>query len=245
MTRRAERFWEIDFLRGAAIIMMVAFHIAFDFSFLGILSLPVFSLPWRLFAYATASLFILLSGISFTISYSRSRRSLYGTALYSKYLFRGALIIGGGMIITIATLVFLSSGYIIYGVLHFLGTMSILSPLLAKLGRLKIPAALLAIAAGWMISGTTGPAYLLPLGITPAGFGSFDYVPMLPWSGMFLIGMAAGDFLYPNAIRRIRIPESAAKNAFARFMAFLGRNSLVIYLIHQPVILFTAYLLTI
>ncbi|HNI42045.1 MAG TPA: heparan-alpha-glucosaminide N-acetyltransferase domain-containing protein, partial [Methanoregulaceae archaeon] len=72
-----ERYPEIDIARGIAVVMMVIFHIAFDLSFLGIAGIPVSSLPWRAFAMATAALFLLLVGISLSISagYAKTRLS--------------------------------------------------------------------------------------------------------------------------------------------------------------------------
>jgi len=63
-----KRFWEIDFLRGIAIVMMVVFHILYDFSFFGNFSFDVFSGFWFYFGKACAVLFLLLVGVSLVIS---------------------------------------------------------------------------------------------------------------------------------------------------------------------------------
>ena len=56
------RLWEMDALRGVAILMMVLYHLLFDLSALGGFPIDVFTGFWRLEARATASLFITLAG---------------------------------------------------------------------------------------------------------------------------------------------------------------------------------------
>ena len=60
-------------------------------------------------------------------------------------------------------------------------------------------------------------------------------MPLLPWFGLILIGMACGSLFYPGGRRGFLL--SAAEPALARPFEFLGRHSLVIYFLHQPLIL--------
>ena len=73
METSSKRFWEIDVLRGIAIIMMVVYHLSYDLYFLAGAPIKINSLSWTLFQRTTASLFLLLVGISLTISYSRAK----------------------------------------------------------------------------------------------------------------------------------------------------------------------------
>ncbi|WP_369425780.1 heparan-alpha-glucosaminide N-acetyltransferase domain-containing protein [Methanothrix sp.] len=88
---------------------------------------------------------------------------------------------------------------------------------------------------GWALSGIDGPVWLLPLGMAPSDFTSLDYVPLIPWFGVFLLGMSAGMCLYPNGRRRFDIPP--APPCSRGWIITAGRRSLLIYLIHQPIIL--------
>ena len=108
------RYWEIDFLRGVAIIMMIVFHAIFDFTFFSSYEIDLQSGFWWLFARITASIFIFLVGISLTLSYSRKKE-------FSKYLYRGTKIFSWGLVITLVTWIFLSQGFIAFGILHFIG----------------------------------------------------------------------------------------------------------------------------
>ena len=84
--------------------------------------------------------------------------------------------------------------------------------------------------------------WLLWLGLKPAGFQSFDYFPLLPWFGLVLLGIFAGNVFYPNGKRSFLLPEAKA-NPLIAFFSFLGRHSLIIYFLHFPILIALATLL--
>lgn len=88
---------------------------------------------------------------------------------------------------------------------------------------------------GFFLTGIYGPWWLLPFGIYPAGFTSVDYTPLFPWFGVVLIGIGIGNFLYTGGVRQFAVPR--LPDLFSAPLAFLGRHSLLIYLVHQPVII--------
>jgi uncharacterized membrane protein len=63
-----------------------------------------------------------------------------------------------------------------------------------------------------------------------------DYYPLLPWGGAALLGVACGRLNYPDGRRRLSLPDLSAA-APVRALRFLGRHSLLIYLLHQPILL--------
>lgn len=229
------RLWEIDLFRGIAILMMVLFHTVFDISFFGIAPLDVSTGFWRYFAYATASLFLLIVGVSLIISHDKAWQKISGLSLVLKFVYRGAFIFALGLLVTLGTWLYLGEGFVIFGILHLIGISIVLSPLFFRFGKLNILIGLACIPAGWIISGLNGPAILLPFGVMPAGFTSVDYTPLFPWFGMVLIGMGIGKFLYTAGERRFKIPQ--IPELIVTPLSFLGRHSLVIYLVHQPVII--------
>ena len=229
------RFPEIDVTRGIAILMMVLFHTLFDISFFGIAPVNVATGFWRYFAMATASLFLAVVGVSLVVSHARSAAKLSGFALTQKYLRRGAGIFALGLLVTAATWWYLHEGFVIFGILHLIGVSVMLSPLFFRFGRYNILIGLLIIAVGSSFHMIHGPIWLLPLGIYPASFTSVDYTPLVPWFGVVLIGLGIGEFLYAGGVRRFRIP--GLPGFVADPLTFLGRHSLIIYLVHQPVII--------
>jgi uncharacterized membrane protein len=231
----ASRFPEIDAIRGIAILMMILFHTVFDLHFFNIAPVNVSTGFWRLFAMATATLFLLVVGISLVVSHARSAAKLSGFALVKKFLFRGAGIFALGLLVTVATWLYLREGFIIFGILHLIGVSVMLSVLFFRFGKYNILPGLLCIAGGFFIGNISGPVWLLPLGIQPASFASVDYTPLIPWFGAVLVGMGMGEFLYSGGIRRFSAPH--LPDRIVRPLAFLGQYSLIIYLVHQPVII--------
>lgn len=229
-----ERYPEIDIARGIAVVMMVLFHIAFDLSFLGIAGIPVSSLPWRAFAMATAALFLLLVGISLSISAGYAKTRLSRSDFILKYLKRGAGIYTIGIGISIVTWIILPGAFIVFGILHLIGLSIALSPLYTGYSWQNLLAGLAIILVSPVVAAMRGDGWLVWLGIHPPAFYSIDYTPVFPWLGVVLIGVGLGAILYPRAARRWdhevpTLPRSPLR--------FLGRHSLAIYLVHQPIIL--------
>ncbi|MCX6684542.1 MAG: heparan-alpha-glucosaminide N-acetyltransferase [Methanoregula sp.] len=236
------RYWEIDLVRGIAILMMILFHFLFDLSFFTIFPVNVSFGFWRYFAFATASLFLLVVGISLTISHARAASTISRTRLVLKFLYRGAGIFLCGLLVTLCTWLYLGEGFVVFGILHLIGVSVIISPFFFRLKKYTIAVGLLCIATGWFFSTITGPLWLLSLGIHPATFWSVDYEPIFPWFGMVLIGMGLGEFLYPGGVRTFSLPT--LPQATTRLLAFPGQHSLLIYLIHQPIIILLLSALT-
>ena len=231
----AERYWEIDLVRGIAVVTMIIFHSAFDLSFLGVLPLNVSSGFLRMLAYLTASTFIFIVGVSFTISYAQAAPQLTRRDLALKYIRRGLKIFSLGLVITVITRVLVPSVYIVFGILHFIGISILLAPLFVRFGARNLILGIACIIAGYITNAVPGPWLLLWLGVHPASFASLDYVPLLPWFGLVLIGMTCGFFFYPDGQRRFSI--RAAEPVYARPFSILGRHSLLIYFLHQPLLI--------
>lgn len=233
-THVPERFPEIDFARGVAVIMMVVFHIAFDLYFLGIAPVPANSLPWRILAMSTAGSFLFLVGVSLSISAAHARKVLSRGEFILKYVKRGGLIFALGMAITLVTWIILPGYFIIFGILHLIGLAIVLSPLYTGFSWPNLLAGTAIILLGPVIAATRGSGWLLWIGIHPTTFYSIDYTPVFPWLGAVLLGVYTGTVLYPGGTRRWNtgVPEIPGKP-----FRTLGRHSLAVYIVHQPIIL--------
>ncbi|MBI4168259.1 MAG: DUF1624 domain-containing protein [Candidatus Aenigmarchaeota archaeon] len=228
-----QRFWEIDFFRGLAIVLMVLFNYAFTLDYFHIYAAAEGWLFWWLFPRIVAGMFIFIAGVALTISYSRRKNKQHHTK-------RGLKVFGWGLIITAVTWAFAPAVTVWFGVLHFIGLSIILSLLFVKLkpGRILVVASIFLIVGIYLNSLAFDFPWLLWLGLTPSSFSTLDYFPLFPWFGIFAIGMALGKKLYRNGKRRFKI----RKELFAP-LNFLGRHSLFIYLLHQPVLLGALYVL--
>jgi uncharacterized membrane protein len=240
-----ERFSEIDIARGIAILMMVLFHTLFDLSYFSLATVNVATGFWRYFAYATATLFLLVVGISLVISHARAARALLGLRLAQKFILRGLGIFALGLLVTLATWLYIPTGCILFGILHLIGVSVMLSPLFFRLKKYNLVAGLAFIAVGFFIIPLINPItmalpdpvalLLLPFGLHAATFWSVDYTPIFPWLGVVLAGLGIGEFLYGNGVRHFTMPK--VPDICVRPLTFLGRHSLLIYIVHQPVII--------
>ena len=237
-----DRFWEVDFLRGIAIVLMVLFHLAYDLNYFGVYEVELASGFWFYLARFTASLFLLLVGVSLTLSHSRAvivgREDRFRVHLLKRSLW----ILGLAMGVTLATYLFIGEGFIVFGVLHLIGISLLLAYPFLRLHGVNFIFGLLFILLGLYLQNLSVDfPWLLWLGLAPRDFSSVDYLPLLPWFGVILMGVAFGDFFYRDYRRRIRLPDLAGAPLVKR-LAFLGRNSLAIYLAHQPVLIGLMYL---
>jgi uncharacterized membrane protein len=235
--------WEIDVLRGIAVVAMVLYHFSYDLSYFGLFDVRFFRSGFGLDAgRAIGTSFVFLAGLSLTLSYQRAltQRSS-GRGLSPKYLWRGLRIFSYGLLITFVTWIFVPREMIVFGVLHLIGASIILAyPFL----KLKLPNAFLGvgcIAVGLYLHnfGTDHP-WLAWSGIRP-DFFMLDYWPIFPWFGVILLGVFAGNALYGGERKRTALPSPPLPAI--RPLAFLGRHSLPIYLAHQPILLATLILL--
>lgn len=235
-----ERYDELDAARGIAILMMVIFHTLFDLSWFRIWPVNVSTGFWQFFAYSTASLFLVIAGISLSISHARVVRSVPGISpgeIRMKYFRRGALVFACGLLVTLATYLYLGEGFVIFGILHVIGVSIMISPLFFRFQEKNLLIGAGVIITGMAISASaiSGPDLLLPLGIHSASFWSVDYEPLFPWSGLVLAGIGLGSLVYPDGKRAFPVPGFS--RPLISPLASSGRHSLVIYLVHQPVIL--------
>lgn len=220
---KANRLGEIDALRGMAIILMVIFHTIVDLKDFYHYPVNYHDGFWYYLGKSSASLFIFLAGLSATLATSHIRH--------------GSRIFFCGLALTIITWFYSPSWYIRFGILHFLGISLITYPLLNK----QKPVTLLLLATfaillgHWAADQIVQWPLLIPLGLLPAGFQTMDYYPLFPWYGIFLIGTAAGKYFYQSGTSLFpHVP-------FPQPLTFLGRHSLAIYLIHQPLLLVLLY----
>lgn len=225
---------ELDLLRSLALAMMVLYHLLFDLHQFYNGSINPLSPGWILFARSTLTLFLLLVGSSFALSWERSS-VLPPCTRIQKYLRRGAGLITCGLLISAVTYFLDPSSYIRFGILHMIGVSIILLSLFAPLREWNAVVGVMLLMLGpSILAMRTSTVLFVPIGLQPEHFVTVDYVPLIPWFGAVLLGYAAGYWIY--ILKRIPI-IFVSDGIFLRMIALPGRHSLLIYLVHQPVVL--------
>jgi uncharacterized membrane protein len=224
------------------VVMMVLYHFLYDLDYFGGYPLNVRSGPWLYFAEATAAVFIVLVGVSLTLSSSRARKGGASEKLYLRFFKRGLKIFSLGLVVTLTTYLLIGRGFIIFGVLHFIGVSIVLAYPFLRLRTFNLFAGAIFILLGVYLQGLTfNFPWLLWLGFVSDNFYTLDYFPILPWFGLVLIGIFLGNRFYQDGKRGFRLPNLSGFFIVDLF-GTLGRNSLMVYLVHQPVIVVALFL---
>ena len=88
------RLWEVDTVRGIAIILMICYHFIFDLAFFGAYSGNMYSASWQLVARSIGTTFIVVMGVSLALRHHRLAPEMGQKQMFIKYLRRGAIIFG-------------------------------------------------------------------------------------------------------------------------------------------------------
>ena len=228
---RGRRFAAIDAIRGAAIAAMVIYHGAFDLSARSLIPVNVVrDAGWIVFARSIAGTFLLLVGIGLVLATRKGLR-------IRPYLRRLGLIAASAALVSLVTWWVEPQEFIFFGILHEIALASILAlPFLWLPAWIVAPVAAAAIALPYVF---TSPFFDWPplwwVGLSATTPVTVDYVPIFPWFGVVLFGILIGrlfvaDFL-DSPFTRWR-----PANLLGKAAVWAGRWSLVIYLIHQPIL---------
>ncbi|KAB1081556.1 heparan-alpha-glucosaminide N-acetyltransferase [Methylobacterium soli] len=222
----------VDAARGVALLAMAAYHATWDLGYLR-LTPENYALtgPGRLAAHLIAGAFLLLVGIGLVLMNGHGVRA-------RPTLLRLLRIGGAALLITAATLLAFPDSYIFFGILHCIAVSSLLA-----LPSLFLPVALTALAAALVIAAPHLVAHplldapaLFFLGVGARAPQTNDYVPLFPWFGLVLAGVALGRLGLP-ALARARLGAWRPAGRPGRLATWAGRHSLAIYLVHQPLLL--------
>ncbi|MBB4041695.1 putative membrane protein [Microvirga flocculans] len=229
--------WDaLDVARGVAIAAMVVYHFSWDLSFLQLIDTNILQIPaWRWFARGIAGSFLMLAGFGLVLAHAKGFRR-------GPFLKRLLKVGGAALAVTLVTLLAFPQSYIFFGILHCIAVSSVMAlPFLGLPPALTLGAAAFCLAAPSLL---TSPALDAPwldwLGLGAADPVTNDYVPIFPWFGLVLIGVAAGRILLARR-ETGALALWRAKDPLSKGLAWAGRKSLPIYLIHQLILLGALY----
>lgn len=233
--RRLARLAAIDAVRGAAIAGVVLYHVVWDLAFLRLTGPELASHPlWIAFGRVLAGSFLFLAGFSLVLANDT-------WVSWGKYSKRMLKIVAAALAITAVTWFAFPQSFVYFGILHAIAFGSAVG-----VAFLTKPAWLTAaVGAGvltvprFFSSALFDPRWLAWIGFSQDTPPSNDFVPVFPWVGVFLLGLAAA-----QAVDREWLAGrlgASRRNPVSVGLIWLGRHSLAIYLIHQPVLLAVLY----
>ena len=234
----SRRIDAIDFARGAALVAMAIYHFAWDLEFFGYADAGMTtSGGWRLFARSIASSFLFLVGVSLYLAH---RDGVRWPAFWRRF----AMVAGAASLISAATYLATPATFIYFGILHHIALASLIGLLFVRL-----PAAALLVAAAaafaapfWLTTPALDWPALWWTGLSLNRAPSNDYVPLLPWFGAVLLGIAAARVAIATGLFQ-RLP-APGHGVVSRSLVWAGRHSLAVYLAHQPILIAIVWLVS-
>ncbi|GAA4258424.1 DUF1624 domain-containing protein [Azospirillum formosense] len=224
-TTTVRRVGAIDAARGVALLAMAVYHGSWDLTYLGLADFDLFGDPfWLAARTGILGSFLILSGLSLTLA------AQSGVDRH-RFLRRLALLVLAAGGVSAVSLAMFPDSPILFGVLHHMAVASLLGLVLLRLPwpmLLLLGVAVIALGETLAVPLFDEP-WLRWIGLMTFEPESNDYVPLFPWFGGFLFGMALGRLWRP-------VPTAAPGGAVGRWFAWAGRHSLAVYLLHQPVL---------
>ena len=209
---------------------MVCFHIVFDLQMFGYLPFgttlhPVFYWHARL----VAGSFLFLAGVSLWLAHGQGIR-------WPAFWRRWIKLVAAAALVTVATYVALPEYFVYFGILHCIAASSLIG-----LFALRLPAAAVAaLGAVIMVASyiLPDPAFNAPLlrfiGLATEPAMTVDFEPLFPWVGPFLLGLASAKWASARGLlHRLTLPDTPV----LRRLALPGQHSLMVYLVHQPILI--------
>ena len=245
------RLFEVDVCRGIAILIMVVYHLMWNLRNYAGYDINVQEGFWGYWQEATVGLFAILVGVSLTLSYRREREIRPVGSLWPKYLVRGATILTWGLLVTLVTYLTLGPDrFVRFGILHLIGVSIALAYPLLQFRWLNLALAAVVIGLGLVMDQIRPDLPWLSWLVRVPDTGGVDYAPVIPMLSRVLIGVFLGNLLQPQLAERLRSssttllgtrskmkPAWSAKNPAVRVLERMGQNSLLIYFVHQPILI--------
>jgi uncharacterized membrane protein len=225
--RPEARLIPLDAARTLALVAMVIFHFTFDLALFGHIPGETMSQPfWYYFARMIAGSFLFLAGVSLWLAHGQGIR-------WAAFWKRFAKVFAAALLVTIMSIWFVPGGTIWFGILHAIAATSLLGLLFLRLPwPVTLAIAALIFAAAWgPRSPAFNPLWLVWTGLAETRPNMGDYVPLVPWAAPALAGIA-----FAKAMRVDQWARTSPTRA-VDLLTFPGRHSLVIYLIHQPILI--------
>jgi uncharacterized membrane protein len=226
----SQRFDRLDALRGVAIVWMAVFHFCFDLNYFGLLTPKqnFYADPfWTQQRSAIVSLFLFTAGMA-------QAAALDAGQAWPRFWRRWAQIAGCAVLVSAGSALMFPRSWISFGILHGIALMLIGARVAAPLRAWLWPLGLvLIVLPQWLSHPAFDTRWTNWVGLVTRKPVTEDFAPLLPWLGVMLWGLAAGQWLLAH--RRSALAGSVPRAVVP--LALLGRWSLSFYMAHQPLLI--------
>lgn len=221
----------IDIARTLALLGMALFHLTFDLEMFGFLPPGTVAMPgpWAYFARLVAGSFIFLAGVSLVLAHGDGIR-------WHAFLRRLGILVLAALAITVGTYAVMPDAFVFFGILHAIAAFSVIGLMFLRMPpliTLAVAAAVFTLPWVWTHPVFQAPA-LLWLGLAPVPPRAMDFEPLFPWLAPFLAGMALTKAAKASSLWPIL---SRPSGPLLHRLTWPGRHSLVVYLVHQPILI--------
>jgi uncharacterized membrane protein len=235
------RLDSVDAARGASILQMIAYHFCYDLNYFSWIHVALtHDAGWIAWRTAIVAQFLFLVGVSLTLRPGAAAPLPAGGsdgAPRRRFWRRWAQIAACAAVVSLASYELFGPRFIWFGVLHFVAVAQLLLPPLAR------RAAWLAALLGVLVLAAGLTLHLGPMDTNALSWIGFaqhkphteDFVPLFPWLGVVLLGMAAAMMWQRSPGRWARALRRPLDGAW-RLPRLLGRWPLTVYMLHQPLL---------
>ncbi|MFT5900706.1 MAG: putative membrane protein [Glaciecola sp.] len=226
------RLHGLDFTRGLACLSMPIFHTVYNLYVVGLIDTPwTRHMFWQIYQVLGLGTFVLVSGMAFTIS---TRKAVNWPRLSRRALKLAAF----ALAVTIVTYIAMPDRFVRFGVLHFFAATILLAPLVRPCRHWLVLPGLAIISLGLIVTraGLYTESWLYITGLMSERPRAIDYIPLVPWFGVFMLGMGLANFL-PTTYKNTPL------KSWMKPIIWLGKHSLPFYLIHQLVVFVLLWLI--
>ena len=216
------RIYELDVLRGFAIFLMMIFHFSYDLTMFRFVEIDFLNDPfWVSFRVLIVSIFLSVVGMGLYVAYHKE-------ILFNKLIRRSVILLLASIVVSLGTFFMFPSQWIFFGIIHFILLASIVAVFFVKIPFTAFIVGITIVGLSFFdyinlnfLMDYTRELFNLP-------YQTMDLVPFFPWLGVVLIGI----YLQYQNLYSFKFKNSIIKN----ILAYMGKHSLLIYLIHQPIL---------
>ncbi|MEH6833070.1 MULTISPECIES: DUF1624 domain-containing protein [Falsihalocynthiibacter] len=227
------RLVTVDVLKSTALVGMIIFHFAYDLELFGYLAQGTMAQStWLTFARIVAGSFLFLSGVGLSLAH-------FPTIRWPDFLRRLKIIGLAALVITFATYIAVPDQFIYFGILHVIAISSLAGLLFLRMNLLLVflAAVLVFVLPFFFRTEALNTPILTWIGLSTQWRPSMDFEPFFPWFAPFLAGIFSARFARQFGLISAGPPPETMPSSFLKKIRWASRNSLTIYLVHQPILI--------